>query len=50
MPTQVQIGVAASMSSLAVKQPIDFIINVGDNIYSNGAKDVNDPRFKVILV
>lgn len=49
-PTETQLGVATSMVHLATQQPIDFVINVGDNIYKNGAKSVNDTNFKVNFI
>jgi hypothetical protein len=41
-PTQTQLAVALSMSVVAQRNPIDFVINVGDNVILIGTvkKDV----------
>lgn len=31
-PTRTQLAVAVSMANVAEKNPIDFVINVGDNV------------------
>jgi hypothetical protein len=46
-PTATQLGVALSMAHIAGQKPIDFVINLGDNVYWNGVADVNDARFRV---
>ncbi|KAI6174803.1 Tartrate-resistant acid phosphatase type 5 [Aphelenchoides bicaudatus] len=48
-PTETQLDVAASMVRQATKKPIDFVVNVGDNIYANGVSAVNDTRFKTVF-
>ncbi|KAI6230398.1 Tartrate-resistant acid phosphatase type 5 [Aphelenchoides fujianensis] len=48
-PTDAQIRVADAMAEIAAKDGVDFIINVGDNIYWNGADDVFDTRFETVF-
>lgn len=44
--TGLQKEVAAGMNEYAGKNPIDFIISTGDNIYGRGVKSVDDPQWK----
>lgn len=37
------------MAKLATNKGLDFIINVGDNVYFNGVDTENDTRFEVLL-
>ncbi|KAI6186091.1 Tartrate-resistant acid phosphatase type 5 [Aphelenchoides besseyi] len=48
-PTEIQTKVANSMVKLAEREGLDFIVNVGDNIYWNGVDNVNDDRFKNVF-
>lgn len=41
-----QHAVAASMAKRAEREPIDFMVTVGDNIYNFGVLSVNDPQWK----
>ncbi|TKR94341.1 hypothetical protein L596_008635 [Steinernema carpocapsae] len=45
--TYAQKKVAGLMNDLAQVNPVDFVLNVGDNIYFNGVSDVFDHRFEV---
>ncbi|KAI6181648.1 Tartrate-resistant acid phosphatase type 5 [Aphelenchoides besseyi] len=47
--TDVQLRVADSMAEVAQKEGLDFIINVGDNVYWNGVDDVFDTRFETVF-
>ncbi|MBI1850655.1 MAG: metallophosphoesterase [Planctomycetes bacterium] len=42
-PTQEQ--VARYLDSVAEKNPLDFVLLLGDNFYMEGVKDVNDPQW-----
>ena len=44
--TSLQKEVARGMNAYAEKNPIDFIISTGDNIYGKGVKSVDDPQWK----
>ena len=44
--TSLQKEVAKGMNLYAEKNPIDFIISTGDNIYGKGVKSVDDPQWK----
>ncbi len=44
--TSLQKEVAKGMNIYAEKNPIDFIISTGDNIYGKGVKSVDDPQWK----
>ncbi|KAI6171051.1 Tartrate-resistant acid phosphatase type 5 [Aphelenchoides bicaudatus] len=48
-PTQTQLGVALAMAHIAGQKPLDFVMNLGDNIYWNGAASVDDFRFKAVF-
>lgn len=41
-----QTKVARAMVHAARKQPLHFVMNVGDNFYFNGVKNIFDPRFE----
>lgn len=41
-----QLNVARQMGKKAEEVGAEFTVSVGDNFYSNGVKDVDDPRFK----
>uniref|UniRef100_A0AC34RD90 Tartrate-resistant acid phosphatase type 5 n=1 Tax=Panagrolaimus sp. JU765 TaxID=591449 RepID=A0AC34RD90_9BILA len=47
--TEPQLKVAESMSELHKSDPVDFIINLGDNFYADGVADVKDPRFQTMF-
>ncbi|CAD5207403.1 unnamed protein product [Bursaphelenchus okinawaensis] len=47
--TEAQQRLADSMADLAGRQKPDFIINVGDNVYFNGAETVFDSRFDTVF-
>lgn len=40
-----QTMLAQSMAGVAEEQPIDFVINTGDNFYPNGLDNETDPQF-----
>lgn len=44
--TSLQKEVALGMNAYSEKNPIDFIISTGDNIYGKGVKSVDDPQWK----
>ncbi|XP_067892930.1 tartrate-resistant acid phosphatase type 5b isoform X2 [Heterodontus francisci] len=44
--TAVQKATADEMGRVTQNSETDFVLNVGDNFYYNGVKDVNDFRFK----
>ncbi|KAI0217710.1 Tartrate-resistant acid phosphatase type 5 [Lamellibrachia satsuma] len=44
--TPIQMAVAVQMAKFANKNPIDFVLTLGDNFYFDGVKSVDDPRFK----
>lgn len=44
--TYSQLGIAYQMARTAEEVGADFTVSVGDNFYSHGVKDVDDPRFK----
>jgi predicted MPP superfamily phosphohydrolase len=44
--TSLQKEVAKGMNIYAEKNPIDFIISTGDNIYGKGVKSADDPQWK----
>ncbi|KAI6230399.1 Tartrate-resistant acid phosphatase type 5 [Aphelenchoides fujianensis] len=48
-PTPVQTRLADSMAKLAGKKKLDFVINVGDNVYFNGVDHENDTRFQSVF-
>ncbi|KAI6183201.1 Tartrate-resistant acid phosphatase type 5 [Aphelenchoides bicaudatus] len=48
-PTTVQTRVADAMAKLAAKKGLDFVINVGDNVYFNGVDHENDTRFYTVF-
>lgn len=48
--TEAQGRLANSMAALAYKQPPDFIVNVGDNVYYNGVDNIYDSRFDVSII
>ncbi|KAK2183736.1 hypothetical protein NP493_297g00029 [Ridgeia piscesae] len=43
--TPIEMAVAKQMSKVADKNPIDFVLTLGDNFYFDGVKSVDDPRF-----
>ncbi|KAI0217709.1 Tartrate-resistant acid phosphatase type 5 [Lamellibrachia satsuma] len=43
--TPVQLAVAAQAANFANKNPVDFVLTLGDNFYTYGVKSVDDPRF-----
>jgi len=45
--TPIEMAVAKQMSKVADKNPIDFVLTLGDNFYFDGVKSVDDPRFTV---
>lgn len=45
--TPVQLAVAAQAANFANKNPVDFVLTLGDNFYTYGVKSVDDPRFTV---
>ena len=45
--TKVQKVIAKTMAALATINPIDAVLNLGDNIYYTGVLNVNDYRFEV---
>ena len=44
--TPAQLNVARQMGKTAEEVGAEFTISVGDNFFSNGVQDVDDPRFK----
>ena len=44
--TSAQLHVARQMGKTAEEVGAEFTITVGDNFYSNGVQNVDDPRFK----
>ncbi|KAK0424755.1 hypothetical protein QR680_008830 [Steinernema hermaphroditum] len=38
--------VARMMNDLAAVNPVDFVVNLGDNVYFNGVSDIFDSRFE----
>ena len=47
--TPIEMAVAHRMAKSADKNPIDFVLTLGDNFYFDGVKNVDDPRFQVRL-
>uniref|UniRef100_A0A915LV88 Calcineurin-like phosphoesterase domain-containing protein n=1 Tax=Meloidogyne javanica TaxID=6303 RepID=A0A915LV88_MELJA len=45
--THAQRSVSSAMSELAADDQPAFIINLGDNFYMNGVKNINDERFQI---
>lgn len=45
-----QVKVAKAMGRIADRTPVQFVVNLGDNFYFNGVKDVFDSRFEVGLL
>jgi acid phosphatase len=41
-----QRAVAAAMAATSAKDPVSFIVSVGDNIYESGVTSVTDPQWK----
>ena len=48
--TPIEMAVAHRMAKFAHKNPIDFVLTLGDNFYFDGVKNVEDPRFQVRVV
>ena len=48
--TPIEMAVAYRMAKFAHKNPIDFVLTLGDNFYFDGVKNVEDPRFQVRVV
>ena len=44
--TRAEVSVASVMAEKAQELGSQFIVALGDNFYSYGVKDVDDPRFK----
>ena len=47
--TEIENSVAGQMSRYALNNNIQFVLALGDNFYTEGVKDVHDPRFQVGL-
>ena len=48
--TPIEMAVAHRMAKFAHKNPIDFVLTLGDNFYFDGVTSVDDPRFQVRVV
>ena len=46
--TPVEIGTAKEMAKVAKQYSPEFIMELGDNFYYDGVKNIEDSRFKVI--
>ena len=47
--TPIEWAVGKQMGKLADKLNAQFVLALGDNFYFDGVKNIDDPRFKVII-
>lgn len=47
--TAIEGAVARELGQFAQQQQIEFVLALGDNFYFDGVKNVEDPRFQVII-